>query len=151
MRAMDHESIWSPPSYQSDFLAPQGFSYSQTVSYLYRLQVARHDRTHFNNRGTINWSVVSLSGIESARPRNEPGLQLVDCAASGIFRAIDENWFGQVRPDYLRSLGPRFIRISQAPRDYGFKLLPDGFVGPLSAEQQLSLRALGYTFPVSKR
>lgn len=70
------------------FAQRKGFSYSQTVAYLYKLKTARHGGDYFNNRGKIDWSVVHLLGIDSVRPKNEPGLQLADCAASAIFRAM---------------------------------------------------------------
>lgn len=126
------------------FARRKNFSYAQTVGYLYRLQVSRHGKGYWNNRGSINWSTVSLSGIESCRPKNEIGLQVADCAASAIFRALDENWFGEARPSYLQELSTRFIATGGTPRDYGFKLLPDGFAGPVSFDQKVALRAVGY-------
>jgi Protein of unknown function (DUF3800) len=128
------------------FAQRKGFSYSQTQAYLYKLKTSRHGPDYFNNRGKIDWSVVHELGVECLRPKNEPGLQLADCAASAIFRSVDENWFGSVRPSYLESLGEKFIKLGTTPRDYGFKLLPDGYNGPFSKDQIRGLKAVGYTF-----
>jgi hypothetical protein len=122
------------------------FSYAQTGAYLYKLQTSRHDRSYYNNKGSIDWSVVSPAGIQVSRARTDPGLQLADCLASGIFRAVDENWFGDVRADYIRKIRPLFINKGGDCRDYGFKLMPDDFNGPMSRNQQIALKAAGYKF-----
>ncbi|MBS7702688.1 DUF3800 domain-containing protein [Chelatococcus asaccharovorans] len=123
------------------------FAYSQTQAYLHKLKLARLSSTPFNNKRQITWPVVDIDGITSDRPKNEPGLQIADCVASAIFQAIDEDNFKVVQPAYLQALSPRFIRKNGTPREFGFKLIPDGFVGPLSPKQQQSLVAVGYRFP----
>jgi hypothetical protein len=87
---------------------------------------------------------VDISDIDSLKDKDEAGLQIADCAASAIYRALDESWFGDVTPKYLDILRDRFIRSNTTPRDYGFKLLPDNFRAPLSEAQQLGLKSVGY-------
>jgi hypothetical protein len=103
------------------FSQRKGFRYSQTQAYLHKLRVARHGPGYFNNKGTIDWSVVNPSNVESARAKNEPGLQFADCVASAVYKAIDQDWFGEVTPSFIEALAPRFIRQGMSPRDYGFK------------------------------
>ncbi len=128
------------------FARRKGFSYAQTKAYLYKLKVERHGADYFNNRGKIDWSMVHILGIDGLRPRTEPGLQVADCIASAIFRALDEDQFGSGRPAYLENLSRLFIRHSSTPRDYGFKLLPDHLNVPLSQDQIRGLKAVGYIF-----
>jgi uncharacterized protein DUF3800 len=131
-------------SIQIVFSRRKEFSYPQTRAYLSKLRTERRDRKYFNNKGQIDWSVVDVFDIESRRDRDEAGLQIADCAASAIFRALDESWFGDTKPDYLKLLSGKFIRVSSTPRDYGFKLLPDGFRGPISKGQRQGLMSVGY-------
>lgn len=119
-------------------------SYSQTRAYLLKLKVSKHDRSYFNNKRQIDWSVVDIFGINSRKHTEEVGLQIADCAASSIYRAIDESWFGEVTPQYMELLSKRFIRSGSTPWEYGFKLLPDSFRAPLSIDQLRSLRAVGF-------
>jgi hypothetical protein len=119
-------------------------SYPQTKAYLYKLKSERHDRTYFNNRRQIDWSVVDISGIDSRKDKDEAGLQIADCVASAIYRSLDETWFGNVTPLYLEILKDRFIRTNTTPWDYGFKLLPDNFRAPLSESQRRGLESIGY-------
>jgi hypothetical protein len=128
------------------FSQRRGFRYSQTKAYLHKMRVAQHDRSYFNNKRQIDWRVVNPSAIEWSRGKSEPGLQVADCVASAVFRAIDEDWFGAAEPGFLETLSPRFIREGTSPRDYGFKLLPDSFEGPLSTSQKKGLRAVGHHF-----
>lgn len=141
-----HRIYGEPRPIRIVFSYRKGFSYSQTRAYLYKLKTARHGADYFNNKGQIDWSVVHPFGVDCLRPKNEPGLQFADCVASAIFRSIDEDWFGKVSPEYMEALSPLFIRRGTAVRDYGYKLLPDGFNGPLSKNQIGSLKAVGYTF-----
>lgn len=130
---------------ETTFSLRKEFSYSQTRAYLFKIKTERHDRNYFNNRGQIDWPLVDLKSIAGRKNRDEPGLQIADCAASAIFRALDESWFGDSRPEYLELLGDKFIHNgSLPPADYGFKLLPDGFRGPLSVDQRRALHAVGY-------
>lgn len=119
-------------------------SYSQTKAYLYKLKMERHDRTYFNNKGQIDWSVVDIFDIDSRKHKDEIGLQIADCAASAIFRALDKSWFGKATPRYLQTLQNRFIRLNAIPWNYGFKLLPDNFRAPLSEDQRQGLASVGY-------
>lgn len=130
------------------------FQYSQTQAYMHKLRVSRHDRAYFNNKHQIDWSCFNPSDITSARARAECGLQFADCVASSIFRAVDEDRFGDdVMPEFLEELSPRFLRASgnSTPAGYGFKLLPDPFPGPaqipLTDRQARSLAAVGYIRP----
>jgi hypothetical protein len=141
---------WTIPAYREvrcieiTFSLRKEFSYSQTRAYLFKIKTERHDGNYFNNRGQIDWPLVDLRSIVGRKNRDEPGLQIADCAASAIFRALDESWFGDSRPDYLELLSCKFIHNGSSPKDYGFKLLPDGFRGPVSADQRRALRAVGY-------
>ncbi|MGJ4955097.1 DUF3800 domain-containing protein [Bradyrhizobium sp. HKCCYLRH2015] len=142
---------WTIPAYREvrcmeiTFSLRKEFSYSQTRAYLFKIKTERHDRNYFNNRGQIDWPLVDLRSIVGRKNRDEPGLQIADCAGSAIFRALDESWFGDGRPEYLEMLSGKFIHIGSAPpRGYGFKLLPDGFRGPTSANQKRALNAVGY-------
>ena len=119
------------------------------MEYLHKLRIARHGPGYFNNKGQIDWSVVNPNGIESLRPRNEPGLQFADCVASAVYRAVGEDWFGDVRPTLIEALALRFLHHGSTPRDYGFKLLPYGFSVPLSSDQARSFGAVGYSFPAT--
>lgn len=149
-RASSECKRWTYPAYgeirsiKIVFSRRKEISYPQTRAYLYKLKSERHDRTYFNNRRQIDWSVVDIPDIDSRKDKDEAGLQIADCAASAIYRALDESWFGDVRPDYLETLRDRFIRNSTTPRDYGFKLLPDNFRAPLSEAQRRGLRSVGY-------
>lgn len=141
---------WTYPAYgeirsiKIVFSRRKEISYPQTKAYLYKLNSERHDRTYFNNRRQIDWSVVDISDIDSRKDKDEAGLQIADCAASAIYRALDESWFGDVRPKYLEILRDKFIRNSSTPWDYGFKLLPDNFRAPLSEAQRQGLKSIGY-------
>lgn len=152
-RASAECARWSKQLYGSNlpirivFSHRKAFRYSQTQAYLHKLRLARHGPRYFNNKGRIDWSVVSPSGIVSLRAKHEPGLQFADCVASAVYKAVDEDWFGEVVPSYLETLAPRFIRQGATSCDHGFKLLPDGFNGPLSAGQRRALGAVGYSFP----
>jgi hypothetical protein len=141
---------WTLPAYgeirslRITFSMRKEFSYPQTGAYLLKLKTERRDRRYFNNKGQIDWSVVDIKSIEGRRNRDEVGLQIADCAASAIYRSLDESWFGDCRPEYLELLSGKFIRKAVSPRDYGFKLLPDGFRGPVSACQERAFKAVGY-------
>lgn len=130
------------------FSERKGFRYSQTKAYLHKLKLARHGSDYFNNKRTIDWSVVDPSSIDHVRDRAEPLLQIADCVASAVYKAVDEDWFGVAEPAFLEILAPRFIDLGRGnPFGHGFKLLPDGFEGPLSASQQRGLRAVGFRMP----
>ncbi|MFK4512449.1 DUF3800 domain-containing protein [Bradyrhizobium daqingense] len=131
-------------SMQIIFSRRKDLSYSQTGAYLIKLKTERRDRGYFNNKGTIDWSVLNVFDIDSRKHKDEIGLQIADCAASAIYRALDESWFGNVNPVYLELLNKKFARVSTSPRDYGFKLLPDGFRGPVSTDQRRGLLSVGY-------
>lgn len=141
---------WTYPAFgevrpiQVIFSRRKELSYSQTKAYLFKLKTERHSRSYFNNKGQIDWSVVDIFDIDSRKHKDEIGLQIADCAASAIFRSLDESWFGNVTPQYLQLLRNRFIRLNATPWDYGFKLLPDNFRGPLSDEQRQGLTSVGY-------
>jgi hypothetical protein len=120
------------------------FSYPQTGAYLLKLSTERRDRGYFNNKRQIEWSVVNVFDIENRKHRDEAGLQIADSAASAIYRSLDESWFGDAQPRYIQLLSSRFIKVGDTPREYGFKLLPDGFRGPLSRAQREALQAVGY-------
>lgn len=122
------------------------FSYAQTIAYLEKMRVRGGGR--FNSLDQIDWSVVNPYLIRAAKGKDEPGLQVADCLASAIYRALDENNFGTVVPEYLQLLAPRFLRRSGAstPRGHGFKLLPLDFDAPLSDAQRTALAAVGYAF-----
>jgi hypothetical protein len=126
------------------FSQRKDFRYSQTSAYLHKLCVERHGRDYFNNKRQIEWSVVDPSAIESLRAKGEPGLQFADCVASAIFKAVDADWFGDAAPHFLERLAPRFLGRGRTAFGYGFKLLPDGFAGPLCREQEQGLMAVGY-------
>ncbi len=127
------------------FSERKGFRYSQTKAYLHKLRLSRHGKDYFNNKRSINWDVVDPSSIDHARARAEPLLQIADCVASAVYKAIDEDWFGSVEPAFLESLAPRFIDLGRgATFGHGFKLLPDGYRGPLSVNQERGLRAVGF-------
>lgn len=119
------------------------FRYSQTAAYLHKLRVARHGPDYFNNKRQITWPVVDPSGLISLRGASEAGLQFADCVASAVFRALDQDHFGTAVPAYLEALAPRFVKLGATPEGHGFKLLPDGFRGPLSDAQRRGLRAVG--------
>lgn len=119
-------------------------SSAQTGAYLLKLKTERRDRSYFNNKGQIDWSVVNAFDMASRRPKDVVGLQIADCAASAIFRALDEAWFGNAEPKYLELLRGKFISTGSSPRDYGFKLLPDDFRAPLSMSQRKGLLSVGY-------
>lgn len=141
---------WTYPAYgevrsiKVVFSRRKEISYPQTRAYLYKLKMQRRDRSYFNNRRQIDWSVVDISAIDSRKDKDEIGLQIADCAASAIYRSLDESWFGSVTPEYLELLSNKFIRTNTTPWEYGFKLLPDLFREPLSAKQRLGLKTVGY-------
>jgi hypothetical protein len=101
----------------------------------------------FNNLHNIDWSVVSPYQIRAEKAKDAPGLQFADCVASAVYRAIDEDWFGQTAPEYLELLGPRFLRAagSETAKGHGFKLLPRSFNAPLTPGQRRALEAVGYS------
>lgn len=148
-RASAECARWSRPAFgemrpiRIIFSRRKELSYSQIGAYLAKLKVERHDRGYFNNKGRIDWSVVNVFNVESRKHKDEVGLQIADCAASAVFRSLDQAWFGDVR-SYMHLLEPRLIRNTATPWDYGFKLLPDNFHGPLSGDQLLNLRRVGY-------
>jgi hypothetical protein len=119
-------------------------SNAQTGAYLLKLKTERRDQSYFNNKRQIDWSVIDVFDMGSRRPREVVGLQIADCAASAIFRALDETWFGNAKPGYLELLREKFVRNASTPRDYGFKLLPDNFNAPLSDDQRRALLFDGY-------
>ena len=133
------------------FAQKRGFNYAQSRAYLEKLRVERHDRSYFNNKQQITWSVVDPMAVVSARPKTTPGLQLADCAASGIHRAIDEDWYGCARPDYLEALVPRLLQREGSAKNFGFTLLPENFSGPLSDTQRKALALVGYRLRHSSR
>lgn len=110
--------------------ARKGFSYSQTKAYLRKISVRKHDKSYFNNRNWIDWSMIDISGLEDRRSKTEPGLQVADCVASSVFRALDASWFGDSQPTLIRGISEKFAKSSGTCKDYGFKLLPDGFKRP---------------------
>lgn len=122
----------------------KGFSYPQLRAYLLKLKVERRGPAYFNNKGQIAWSVFDPNAIECLRSRSEPGLQFADCVASAIHRAVDETWYGQAAPEHMEKLAPLLLSRLSTPKDYGFKLLPDGFAGPVSPNQRRALRFAGY-------
>ena len=126
------------------FFRRKELSYPQTKAYLFKLKTERRDRTYFNNKGQIDWSVVNIFDIDSRKHKDEVGLQIADCAASAIYRSLDKSWFGNVTPQYLWLLKDRFIRLKATPWDYGFKLLPDNFRASLSRHQRKGLMSVGY-------
>jgi hypothetical protein len=150
-RASAECKYWTYPAYgelrsiKIMFSRRKEISYPQTRAYLLKLKTERHDRTYFNNKRQIDWSVVDILNIDSRKDKDEIGLQIADCAASAIYRSLDESWFGNVTPRYLELLSDRFIRSNGSPRDYGFKLLPDNFRAPLSNDQRQALDAVGYS------
>lgn len=131
-------------SIQIIFSRRKEISYSQTGAYLLKLKTERRDGGYFNNRGQIDWSVVNALDINSRKDKDEVGLQIADCAASAIFRSLDQSWFGNVNPIYLERLSKKFARIGSTPKDYGFKLLPEDFRSPLSTDQRRGLLSVGY-------
>jgi hypothetical protein len=141
---------WTYPAYgeirpiKIMFSRRKEISYPQTRAYLYKLKTERRDRSYFNNKNQIDWSIVDIPGIEGRKDKEEIGLQIADCAASGIYRSLDESWFGNATPKYLEFLSKRFIRIDTTPWDYGFKLLPDNFGARLSEDQRQGLISVGY-------
>lgn len=121
------------------------FSYAQTQAYLYKLKIERRDSSYFNNKRQIDWAVLDIPSLESKKDKDEVGLQIADCVASAIYRAIDENWFGKIEPQYLADLSGKFIRIDGLIRDYGFKLLPSQLNFPTSENQKLAFKFVGYS------
>lgn len=123
----------------------RGFRISQTQSYLHKLRVERHGPGYFNNKRQITWAALNPSDLAMARAGMEPALQVADCVASAIYRAVDEDRFGTVRPEFLEALAPRFLRPSAtgSPEGYGFMLLPGVFEAPTSEDQRRGLRAAG--------
>lgn len=150
-------SRWSVPAYGCRrpiavmFSHRRSFRYSQTRAYLHKLKVSRPSPTYFNNKRQISWGVVDPNAISSERAKSEPGLQFADCVASALYRAIDEDWFGRVNPEYLEQLAPRFVRAGHTPADYGFKFLPVDYKGPLSADQRRGLLAVGERMQTYKK
>lgn len=87
---------------------------------------------------------MDIPSLESRKDKDEVGLQLADCIASAIYRAVDEDWFGEVKTQYLADLCGKFISLDGVIRDYGFKLLPDQLNFPTSPAQKTSFRWVGY-------
>jgi hypothetical protein len=123
------------------------FSYSQTAAYLEKLRI-KGGSGPFNNLHNIDWSVVSPYLIRAEKAKDALGLQFADCVASAVYRAVDDDWFGETKPEYLQILAPRFLRGAGAEtaRGHGFKLLPQPFSAPLTSGQRKGLSAVGYTF-----
>jgi hypothetical protein len=123
------------------------FSYTQMISYLEYLRT-RGGSGPFNNRHNIDWSVVSPYLVRAEKAKGVPGLQFADCVASAIYRAMDDDWFGDTTPEYLELLGPRFLRSASTgtARGHGFKLLPKDFDIPLTVKQRKALEVVGYRF-----
>lgn len=122
-------------------------SYSQMRAYFEYLKT-KGGSGPFNNRDNIDWSVVNPYLIRAAKAKDVPGLQFADCVASAVYRAIDEDRFGKISPEYLELLAPRFLRRQgeTSARGHGFKLLPASFQAPLSSGQKRALAAVGYSF-----
>jgi hypothetical protein len=126
-------------------LSERTHNFSQLKAWLLEQSIRRHRSGYFNNKRTIYWPMLDIKAIENARPRRYSGLQVADWMASACYGALDETQFGFVEPKFMRAIAPRFIR-DQAGLcfDYGFKLLPDGFKGPLSERQIESLACVGW-------
>lgn len=133
-----------PRRIRAVFSHREGFRYSQTKAYLWKLKSSSHPRWYFNNRGSIVWSAVDIGGITSNIARREPGLQIADCVASAIAKSLDEDKYGDIKPEFASLLSRKHIRKNGTPFDFGFKLLPDNFNVPLSDKQAMSLAAFGY-------
>jgi hypothetical protein len=140
---------WSGKHYK-DFspikiiLSEKEMSYPQMRAYIAKLSMERRDKSYFNNKNQIDFRVVDYKMIEPLKAKNEFGLQLADCVASMIYKAIDEDNFGVVKPSYMEALAPKFIKSKGYVKGFGFKLLPYPFSAPLSDNQKRSLRAVGY-------
>lgn len=123
------------------------FSYTQMTAYLEYLRT-KGGSEPFNNLHNIDWSVMSPYLVRAEKAKDVLGLQFADCVASAVYRAIDEDWFGQTVPEYLELLGPKFLKGAgnETAQGHGFKLLPKSFTAPLTAAQKRALRAVGYLF-----
>lgn len=122
----------------------KSFSISQCRAYLEKLKVERHDARYFNNKGSISWDGLDPKFVTVSKSKAEIGLQFADCIASAIHKSVDENWYGSAQSEFVKLLRPHFIAQNGVVRDFGFKLLPDGFSGPASSNQRASLRIVGY-------
>lgn len=89
------------------------FSYAQMSAYLEYLRT-KGGSGPFNNLHDIDWSVVSPYLVRAEKAKDVPGLQFADCVAGAVYRAVDENWFGNTVPEYLELLGPRFLKAAGA-------------------------------------
>ena len=72
----------------------------------------------------IHWPAINIDEIEAAQKHDYAGLQLADCAASGIRRALETNQYGNTEHRYAKMLQPRIYAHNGNFRSYGLKFFP---------------------------
>jgi hypothetical protein len=64
----------------------------------------------FVKRDDILWSSFRHKEIQIAKNKEFRGLQVADCIASSIFKAVELSEYGTLEPRYIRDLRPLFAR-----------------------------------------
>ena len=119
-----------------EFSRRLGLRYSHLQSYLWWLRTQSKAGALFLKRGDLKWSVLDLlHEIDVYDHSQRAGLQLSDIVASSFYQAVG----GEPEPNswFAPKLLPRIARNgSGSAFDYGFKLMPDGYIARASAEQK---------------
>ena len=64
----------------------------------------------FTQRDNILWDSFKHEEISIAKNKEFRGLQVADCVASAIFKAVEVSAYGTVEPRYINDLRPLFER-----------------------------------------
>lgn len=124
----------------------RGFSYIQTRNYLRKIAIESRPKWYFNNKFRPRFESIDIDGLEPLRDHQHPGLQLADSVASAVYQAIDASTFQNLKPHYLGTIASRLIDQQGRVKGFGFKFLPENFSGPLTSQQRIALRFVGYRF-----
>ncbi|MER9446804.1 DUF3800 domain-containing protein [Mesorhizobium sp. M0254] len=102
-------------------------SYEDLKEYLRVLQVAAHADAFLQlliNDVRIHWPAINIDILEAAQKHDYAGLQLADCAASGIRWALEESRYGNTEHRYAKMLKPRVYSRGANYASYGMKCFP---------------------------
>ncbi|HEY4894693.1 MAG TPA: hypothetical protein VII01_01270 [Solirubrobacteraceae bacterium] len=73
----------------------------------------------------IRWSVYAGHPFRVDHPNNVALLQVADAAASGLFKAVEPDDYGNTETRYLEALAPKLYRRGAADvTSYGLKVFP---------------------------
>uniref|UniRef100_UPI002FC8B4F4 hypothetical protein n=1 Tax=Bosea sp. (in: a-proteobacteria) TaxID=1871050 RepID=UPI002FC8B4F4 len=78
----------------------------------------------FVKRDYVDWSAVAPYDVECVPNRTYIGLQMADCFASAVGKALEHNEHDMTECSYVRQLAPRVMRVNGSHKGYGIKLWP---------------------------